>query len=198
MNGEYFAGLWTDAMLPAVRDACDESTDLILREPCAYAGAVVAARTGVASAQVAISNAASEWWCSELAESYLAQHEARVGDTLRRAPFVSRFPASLDPSQFVHPVRYHESVPADTARAESSRPLVYVTIGTVTPTYVGGAEFLGSLVDALSGLDVDVVASTGHSMRRDEFTKPFTNVRVEQWVDQAEMLTRASLVADLR
>ena len=65
---------------------------------------------------------------------------------------------------------------------------------TINSRRYGAWSLRGWLLCRFAGLDVDVVASTGHSMRRDEFTKPFTNVRVEQWVDQAEMLTRASLV----
>src|ERR1700689_5047502 len=62
LDGEFFGRLSTEAMLETVESACDVfQPALIIREPCAYAGAVVAKRRGVAHAQVEISTARTEW-----------------------------------------------------------------------------------------------------------------------------------------
>ena len=45
LDGEFFGRLSTESMLATVESACDVfQPDLILREPCAYAGAIVATR----------------------------------------------------------------------------------------------------------------------------------------------------------
>jgi hypothetical protein len=54
-NGELFGRLATQAMLPEMAHAVAEwCPDLVLREPCEHASTLVAARHGVALAQVAI------------------------------------------------------------------------------------------------------------------------------------------------
>src|SRR5262249_2947049 len=60
-NRDLFGRLATTAMLPEMERACAEwRPDLVLREPCEYASAVVAGATGVPTAQVAISLAEAE------------------------------------------------------------------------------------------------------------------------------------------
>src|SRR5437763_7110083 len=52
-NRELFGRMATTAMLPSMRHACEDwRPDLILREPCEYASAVVAKERGIATAQV--------------------------------------------------------------------------------------------------------------------------------------------------
>ena len=54
-NRDLFGWLATKAMLPGVERTCAEwSPDLLLREPCEYASAIVARRQGIPTAQVAI------------------------------------------------------------------------------------------------------------------------------------------------
>src|SRR5204863_2615850 len=61
LGGQIFGGLACDAMLPHVDRLCvDWRPDLILRDPCEYASAVVAAERSLNVAQVAISLAEVE------------------------------------------------------------------------------------------------------------------------------------------
>ena len=94
------------------------------------------ARLGIPTAQVAISVAEGEAASIGVAAPALEEHRAGLVDELWASPYLTRFPASLDPSPFPTTIRFRE--PA-TAVAEplpdwwsgSGAPLVYVTFGTV-------------------------------------------------------------------
>ena len=137
LDGEFFGRLTTAAMLPAVESACDSfQPDLILREPCAYAGAVVGVRRGIAHAQVAISTAQTEWSVIDLVGPILEDFEPAMDEVLRSAHYLSRFPASLDPSPFPSTLRYrepevHEGPQGDAPWAKTTMPLLYVTLGSM-------------------------------------------------------------------
>jgi len=85
LDGEFFGRLSTDAMLATVEAACDKfQPDLVLREPCAYAGAVVAHRRSIDHAQVAISTARTEWSVIRLVASILEDFEGGMEQVLRQ------------------------------------------------------------------------------------------------------------------
>ena len=100
-NRELFARLAATAMLAAMEQAVrDWRPDVILRDPCEYASAVVAARLGIPAAQVAISLAEVEWDSIGVAAPALEAHQKGLADELRRSPYLARFPAALDASPF--------------------------------------------------------------------------------------------------
>lgn len=75
VSRELFGRLATEAMLPSVEQAAEDwRPDLVLREPCEYASAVVAGRRGIPLAQVAIPVAEGE----EAAVAALGAVDARV------------------------------------------------------------------------------------------------------------------------
>jgi len=97
-NKEVFGRLRTAAMLPALEAACDDwRPDLVLREPCEYAGAIAAERGGIPHAQVAISAARIEASCVSLVAPVLEPYVSRMAERISAAPYLTRFPASLDP-----------------------------------------------------------------------------------------------------
>jgi hypothetical protein len=64
IDRELFADHCTRAMLPRARALCDRTRpDLVVRESCEYASAIVAAKAGIVHAQVGISQACIEWGC---------------------------------------------------------------------------------------------------------------------------------------
>ncbi len=98
VNGELFGELCTTAMLPAVARACTElEPAFLLHEPCAYAAPIAAARRGLPSAQVAISLAEVEDGSLAHAAPALESIEPGIVERLRNAPYLTRFPAALDP-----------------------------------------------------------------------------------------------------
>ena len=96
-------------MVPAMEQTCaDWVPDLVLRDPCEYASAVVAHRLRIPTAQVAISLADAEDESIAAAAPALEEHRRGLVGELRASPYLTRFPASLDPSPFPTTVRFHE------------------------------------------------------------------------------------------
>ena len=199
-NRELFGRLAATAMLPAAERAVrDWRPDVILRDPCEYASAVAAARLGVPAAQVAIGLAAVEWASIGVAAPALEAHRAGLTGELRRSPYLTRFPAALDPSPFPVTVRYRE--PGARARgalpawwACASAPLVYVSFGTVLGHMSFAEEVYRAAIDAVTGLDARVLVTTGHGFDASRLRDVPANVHVEAWVDQAGILGEAAVV----
>ena len=75
-------------------------------------------------------------------------------------------------------------------REKTGRPLVYASLGTVINDH---PDFYRTLIDALRGTDVDLLISCGKAFDPAQLGEVPGNVRVEQYVDQMEVLARASL-----
>jgi len=198
---ELFGRLAATAMLDGMRRAVrDWRPDLILRDPCEYASAVVAARTGVPAAQVAIGLAAGEWESITAASPALEAHQAGLTDELRRSPYLTRFPATLDASPFPGTRRYREPAIAERAAlpawwgAAAPGPLVYVSLGTVLGYMSFAEEAYRAVTDAVAGLDARVLVTTGPGFDPSRLRGLPGNVRVRAWVDQADVLGEARLV----
>lgn len=199
-NRELFGRMATAAMLPRMREAFDEwAPDLVLREPCEYASAVVALATSTPMAQVAISTAEVECGSIEAAAPALEEHREGLTGELRSAPYLTRFPASLDPSPFAATIRYREENPRLPEMlpdwwGRRDTPLVYMTFGTVLPYMSMAPDVYRAALDAVSGLDVRVLLTVGHRFDRALLEAVPDNVHVEAWVDQERVLGEASLV----
>ncbi len=82
-NRDLFGRLATTAMLPGMERTCFEwEPDLVLREPCEYASAVVAPRLRIPTAQVAISLARAEAASIAAAAPALENHRRGLVDEL--------------------------------------------------------------------------------------------------------------------
>lgn len=89
-NRELFGRLATTAMLPAMaRVLAEWKPDIILRNPCEYASAVIANEIGITAVQVAIGLADVEWGSIDIAAPALEAHRAGLADELRRSPYVT-------------------------------------------------------------------------------------------------------------
>jgi UDP:flavonoid glycosyltransferase YjiC (YdhE family) len=199
LDGEFFGRLSTEAMLATVEAACDAfKPDLIIREPCAYAGAVVAQRRSIEHAQVAISTARTEWSVIGLVASTLEDFEPGMEKVLRQTRYISRLPVSLDPSPFPNTFRYREEVPAEVDEpgrwAEGAGPLIYLTFGSVAGGLATAYSAFRLAIQALEGLDARVLVTTGKSFNRLLLGELPANVVVESWVPQASIFPFASLV----
>jgi len=108
-NREVFGRLNTEARLPVIERALDEwRPDLVLHEAAEYASAIAATRAGVPHAQVAIGQAGVEAGSLDLAAPALAVHGQSVVREIRRSPYLTRLPASLDPSPYQDTRRFRE------------------------------------------------------------------------------------------
>ena len=198
-NRELFGRLAATAMLAAMERAVrDWRPDVILRDPCEYASAVVAARLGIPAAQVAIGLAEVEWGSIGVAAPALEAHRRGLADELRRSPYLTRFPAALDASPFPGTRRYREPAAPRAALppwwAGTGGPLLYVSFGTVLGHMSFAGEVYRAVIDAVTGLDARVLVTTGHGFDPSRLRDVPGNVHVEAWVDQADVLAEAELV----
>jgi UDP:flavonoid glycosyltransferase YjiC (YdhE family) len=199
-NRELFGRLAATAMLDAMgRAVRDWRPDVILRDPCEYASAVVAPPLGIPAVQVAISLAELEWGAIASAGPALEAHREGLTGELRQSPYLTRFPASLDPSPFPVTRRYREPAAAPHGALPdwwpgSRSPLVYVTFGTVLGHMSFAEEVYRTVIDAVTGLDARVLVTTGRGFDPSRLRDVPGNVHVEAWVDQADVLAEAELV----
>jgi len=75
-------------------------------------------------------------------------------------------------------------------REKSGRPLVYASLGTVINDH---PDFYRTLIEALCDDDIDVLISCGKTFDPAWLGEVPSNVRIERYVDQMEVLSRASL-----
>jgi hypothetical protein len=198
-NRELFGRLATGAMLPGLeRVMAAWRPDLIVRDPCEHSSAVIGHREHIPVAQIAIGLAEVEWGSIEAAAPALEQHRRGLTDEVRLAPYVSRFPASLDPSPFPDTRRFREtsvpSAPLPDWWGGSTAPLVYVSFGTVLGHMSMAATAYRVALAAVRGLDVRVLLTVGRRFDLDQLDAVPDNVRVEAWVDQADALGTADVV----
>jgi UDP:flavonoid glycosyltransferase YjiC (YdhE family) len=199
-NRELFGRLATTAMLPAMESALREwRPDVVLRDPCEYASAVVAPSLGIATAQVAIGLAEVEWGSIGIAAPALEAHRWGLVEELRHSPYVTRFPATLDRSPFPDTRRFRETLlPRHQELPHwwggSGAPLVYVSFGTVLGHMTIADDAYRTVLDAMAGLDARVLLTVGRRFDRSHLGEVPANVHVEAWVDQAKVLEEATLV----
>lgn len=198
-NRELFGRLATAAMLePMERIMAGWQPDVVLRDPCEYSSAVVGGRLGIPTPQVAIGLAGVEWGSIQVAAPALESHEGVV-EQLQRSPYLSRFPASVDPSPFGDTRRYREPIPAAAGAmpdwwADSEAPLVYLSFGTVFGYMSSAGEVYRAALEAAGKLNARVLMTVGRRFDRSELGDVPENVHVEGWIDQSVILDRADLV----
>jgi UDP:flavonoid glycosyltransferase YjiC (YdhE family) len=199
-NRDLFGRMATAAMLPGmVRVWRKWAPELVLREPCEYASAVVAQRHGTAIAQVAISLAQAEAGSITMAAPALEDHLAGLVATLRDSPYLTRFPASLDPSEFTSTLRYREptvrrSTPLPDWWDGRDAPLLYMTFGTVLGYMAIATEVYRAALRAVEHVDVRVLLTVGERFDLSTLGVVPAHVHVEKWVEQSRVLDRADLV----
>ncbi len=196
-NRELFGRLWTAALLPTAERACREwRPQLVLHEAAEYASAIAAERCGVAHAQVAISLAEVEAGSLAAAAPALAEHAEDIVGRLRASPYLTRFPASLDPSPYPATERFRERAAPPRADRWSGgdAPLVYVTFGSVTGGLPNAVAVYRTALDAVAGLHARVLLTVGRGVDIGTLGPVPENAHVEAWVPQADVLADATLV----
>jgi len=199
-NRELFGRLATTAMLPRMEEICAQyEPDIVLRDPCEYASAVVAHRLGIPTAQVAISLAEAEDGSIAVAAPALEVHRRGLVAELRRSPYLTRFPGVLDPSPFPRTIRFREPATSSAGPVPdwwdgSGAPLIYVTFGTVLGHMSIAAGVYRSALAAVAGSAVRILLTVGHRFDVSELGPVPDNVHVEAWIDQAQVLDEADLV----
>jgi UDP:flavonoid glycosyltransferase YjiC (YdhE family) len=196
IDRELFADRCADAMLPAVRAARDGwRPDLVVREPCEYASAIAAHEAGIGQAQVGISLASIEANVRAMVAPIIDRFAPGVADAIGRAPYLSSFPPSLDPSPWPDTRRFRSAPrPTRAAIQEEGLPLIYVTFGSVLGHLPEAVGTYRAALDAVAGLPVRVLMTVGRAIDVASLGPIPENTRVEQWVPQDTVLGRAALV----
>jgi UDP:flavonoid glycosyltransferase YjiC (YdhE family) len=199
-NRELFGRLATAAMLPEMEKTCaDWAPDLVLREPCEYASVLAAGRLAIPTAQVAISLAEAEAHSIAVAGPALEAHRTGLVAELRASPYLTSFPASLDPSPFQCTVRFRD-VQATPGGAlpnwwsGSDAPIIYMTFGTVLGHMSIAGGVYRTALKAVEELDARVLLTVGRRLDPSRLGPTPANVHVEAWVERADVLDRADVV----
>jgi UDP:flavonoid glycosyltransferase YjiC (YdhE family) len=199
---EVFGRVHAGAHLPRMRAALEElEPDVVLREQQEYASAVAAEEAGVPHARVAVSIAMGEEWPRAIAVGGL-EAVAAVEPAIAASPYISSVPPTFEHPDLPGPrwIQRHRPPPAETAPAalpagwwpEDSRPLVYVSFGSVAPTFGFFGMLLESVIAQLASLDVRVLVTVGEALDPASLPDAPPGVRIEGWVPQADVLPHAS------
>jgi UDP:flavonoid glycosyltransferase YjiC (YdhE family) len=198
---EWFARLCLAALMPTVESAVDEwSPDLMIRETCEYASAVIAHRSGIRHAQVAISTAEAESSVlRELVRPELDGFADGLTQQIFESPYLTKFPASLDPSPYPTTLRFrnHEignAKPLGNWWPSNAAPLVYLTFGTTATGLESGRELLRLVLATIQELDIRILVTTGSKMSPADLGEVPGNVHVESWIHQDDVLAEAAIV----
>jgi UDP:flavonoid glycosyltransferase YjiC (YdhE family) len=199
VDRELFARRCTPAMLPAARAARDIwRPDLVVREPCEYASAVVAHESAIPLVQVAISLAAIEWGVLWTVSAVLEETASGVSDTISSAPYLTSFPASVDPSPWTDTRRFHVPVASGSPLPDwwpgDRRPLVSITFGSVVGHLQESDGVFRTVLEVASQVEARVLLTVGHAVPVETLGPVPGNVHVEQWVPQDEALAHVDLV----
>jgi UDP:flavonoid glycosyltransferase YjiC (YdhE family) len=199
IDRELFADQCTAAMLGAARRVCEAwKPRLVVRESCEYASAVVAREDGIAQLQVGLSLAELESGVLTMVEPIIDRYGRGVAGAVRAAPYLTRFPESLDPSPWADTRRYRQPGPA--ARSlpawwpSDDRPLIYLTFGTVLGHLSEAADVYRTALDAVADVSARVLLTVGREVDPDRLGAVPENTRVEQWVAQTDVFAQAALV----
>jgi hypothetical protein len=199
--GEIFCRLNSGALLPVMRATCaDWMPDLVLRDPTEFASAVAAEERGIPHVRVGHGLASGEAVSLQVAAASLQGFRPAVDERIAESTYLTLFPEVLDESPFSDTRRYR----LPTKRPDAGRlpdwwpgnldPLVYVTFGTVVPTMTSMVPLYRAVLDAVAGMPVRVLLTVGRVFDVAQLGVPPSNVRIERWVDQADVMADAVLV----
>ena len=206
---EIFAGIDARTSLPDVLRAVGHyRPDVLLREPTEYAGLLAAERLGVRHGRIAIMAAGTETWGVPVVAPVLDEHRERLGlrpdpdgRRIAESPYLTVIPEALeDPDDFgpAHALRFREHRPEPRPLpyewTGDSRPLVYVTYGSVTPTMPFFPALFRATVDALGELPVRALFTVGTEVDVDALGPVPENVRIARWIAQADVMPHAAVM----
>ena len=205
--GEIFGRLNTTASLPRLRAACEQwRPDAVLRDPNEYSSALAAERHGIPHARVALGLASSEELALGIAAGAIDAIRQAEGlprdpgaDGLRRSPYLSVFPQTLDEGAQPDTHRFHDPAwdepPGELPNwwpGRDDEPLVYVTFGSVAGSFSQAQPVYDVALRAVAGLPVRVLLTVGRDLDLDALPDPPGNVRIERWVLQQDVLGHAA------
>jgi len=203
--GQIFGGLNVRAMLPRLEAAFTEwQPDALIREEAEFASAIAAERHGVPHARVGVSLMGLERMALEFAGPGLDEHHGGIAKRIWASPYLTFVPASLEDAQNARPPATHRfRDPAAAAPGQplpdwwsgDSRPLVYVSFGSVAGTMPTAGTLYAAVYEAAAELPARVLLTLGQPDADVEALGAApANLRVERWVAPADVLAQADAV----
>ncbi len=193
--GQIFGRLNTTAALPRLREACEQwRPDAVLRDPNEYGSALAAEPHSIPHARVAIGLGSVEELGLGIVDGFLD------ADMLRRTPYLSVFPASLDEGEQPDTHRFHDPAWDEPAFelpdwwGGTESPLVYVTFGSVAGSFPEAVPVYRQALEAVAELPVRVLSTVGRELDLETLGDAPGNVHVERWVPQQDVLGHADAV----
>ncbi|WP_327259509.1 glycosyltransferase [Streptomyces sp. NBC_01240] len=166
MTREVFGRLCVTAMLPTLEAACREwRPDLVVHEAYEFASVVAAEHQGIPHARVAVSAAGFARSTDTLLRPVLGPYGPGIVERLRDSPYLTRLPASLDPSPYALTHRYHETPEPDALPdwwGGAEEPLVHLTLGTEAGALPTAGGLYRAVLEAVGGLPVRALLTAGH------------------------------------
>ena len=202
--GEIFATLNVRAMLPSLRAAVEKwRPDLIAREPAEFASGVVAEEMGVPHVHIGTGLVSTFNEMLAIARDHTDRWRPGLTDRLLASPYLTLYPASIDASDAAEPAALHRfrdpaadapDAPLDDRWDGDTRPLVYVTFGSVAANMPPAAPIYGVALEAVADLPARVLLTTGNGADLSQLPSPGPHVHVTKWVPQADVLPHARVV----
>ncbi len=205
---DVFVRIDSRAAYPHVLDVVQSwRPDLVLFEESENAAPLAAEAAGVPAVCVGIG-------ARGVAEQFRPQITSAIGalradlglapdpglERFRAMPFFTLAPPSLEHPGALGPegaLRFRET-DGDTPRplpawwTDDSRPLVYLTFGSVAPTMDHFPGLYRAAIDALAALDVRVLVTVGRARDPRELGPLPAHVHAARWVPQADVMPHAA------
>jgi UDP:flavonoid glycosyltransferase YjiC (YdhE family) len=204
--GDVFARIDARAAYPGILAACRAwKPDIVMSETTEFAGPLVAEALGLPAVTIAIVQIGKGAAMMESAKvrSALEDLRAEFGldadpdfERARALPCLTVLPEALeDPALAPHqPVMRFREVPDATRGAlwdwwlGDERPLVYITFGSAAPKTDLFPGVYRAAIDAVSAMSVRALVTIGRDRDPAELGPVSSNVRVEQWVPQHDVM----------
>jgi UDP:flavonoid glycosyltransferase YjiC (YdhE family) len=208
--GEVFGRLDAQAALPGVMSTIDTwRPDVLVREPCEFGSWAAAERAGVPQIVVWIGLAGMAGRFEPILREPLADLRWRAGlPADDRGGFaadasLSLVPAGFDDTALIGgaPIARFRDTSQDLGDArlpepwgDPEAPLVYVSFGSVTATLGPFGSVYAGVVDALADYPARILLTTGEGFDPAALGTVPTNLHVEQWWPQADVMPAAGAV----
>jgi UDP:flavonoid glycosyltransferase YjiC (YdhE family) len=209
---EVFGRLNAAATLPRHREACREwRPDVVVRESSEFGAALAAEHEGIPHARVGIGLAVTEELQLGIAAPAVDGVRAATGlppdpDGARlRSPYLTWFPRTFEDPGAVgsgRTVRLRDpawdapadALPGSWSDVEHELPLVYLTFGSVAGAFERAMPVFAMALEAVAELPVRALLTVGRGVELERFGHVPTNVHLEQWVPQGDVLPHAAAV----
>jgi len=208
----FFVGLLARRALPTLRETINIwKPDLIVRESCEHAAHIAADEAKVPHVRVAVLNPDNEKKCFKLNASAIGDLRETIGlapdngASICAEPVFTAFPAALGETRITNdaPMPFRVQMPSEEVRIDVPTPawgprngetFLYMTFGTMAGTTDRERAIYRTALDSVTDLPVQVLLTTGQNMAEHPLGDIPSNVIVETFVPQAEVLPHAQAV----